>query len=515
MTGTMSATARGAMSPTTALDDRHRACRLAHVASASPYLARMAESITMSVAAVLVMSGSLRLVLAAVVVLRALRTPTPRLTVRPLDGLARGIVDLTAAFGGAALVVGAAVVEQSAAWAIAGGAGLAAGVGVELGRWALRRWTTAGRLRVALLVGRGHRAGLARILRQQRRLGLDPVVVELPLDGALDGGGLEALGGDEQGGTDLVAVLDAVEADAVVAVEAGLSDDAVGAILRAVEVPLFLAPTHGGTVGVGGEVETLWANRVVPARVPVMQRPSWMARRAVERVVAGLALVALSPLLGLLALGVRLSSPGPVLFRQERVGLRGEAFTILKFRSMPVDHDPDAGWNAASRATPTRLGRVMRELSLDELPQLLNVVRGEMSLVGPRPEVPRYVRAFAQRVPGYGHRHRLPVGHTGWAQVHGLRGDTSIADRVRFDNNYIDDWSPGRDLAIVLRTVVQLLPERFRPQPPALAEVVPADEVSATEDATTVDEATIDLRDDQIDLSPSRPKVEAPTARAS
>jgi lipopolysaccharide/colanic/teichoic acid biosynthesis glycosyltransferase len=156
---------------------------------------------------------------------------------------------------------------------------------------------------------------------------------------------------------------------------------------------------------------------------------------------------------------VRLTSPGPALFRQERVGRDGRSFTILKFRSMPVSHDATE-WNAAYTAEPTRLGRVMRATSLDELPQLINVIRGEMSLVGPRPEIPVFVDQFTSSIRDYRWRHRLPAGMTGWAQVHGLRGDTSIEDRVRLDNAYIDRWSLKRELSILSMTILQMIPRR-------------------------------------------------------
>ncbi len=174
----------------------------------------------------------------------------------------------------------------------------------------------------------------------------------------------------------------------------------------------------------------------------------------------------LSPILLLLALGVRLSSPGPVLFRQRRVGLDGREFNLLKFRSMRMPAQPDeavaghpddlapGGVEGADRRTP--LGRFLRRSSLDELPQLINVLRGEMSLVGPRPERPEFVDRFSEVHDRYDERHRVKSGITGWAQIHGLRGRTSLADRVEMDNFYIEHFSLALDLRIILRTLVVL-----------------------------------------------------------
>ena len=172
-------------------------------------------------------------------------------------------------------------------------------------------------------------------------------------------------------------------------------------------------------------------------------------------------------------LAVRLSSPGPMLFRQRRVGRDGKLFDLYKFRSMRVDPKPgrasgavrDAGLLLAGDTAPggvegedrrTPVGRFLRGTSIDELPQLFNVLRGEMSLVGPRPERPEFVELFRQDIIRYGDRHRVKSGITGWAQVHGLRGQTSLADRVEWDNYYIANWSLGLDLRILALTVVAL-----------------------------------------------------------
>ena len=190
-------------------------------------------------------------------------------------------------------------------------------------------------------------------------------------------------------------------------------------------------------------------------------------KHALDRAIAAVLLLLCAPVLGILALAVRVSSPGPVLFRQRRVGRDGRSFTMLKFRTMigepGADGEADASWAARERgevnagAPPpdrcTPVGGVLRKLSLDELPQLFNVLRGDMSLVGPRPERVGYVREFEDFIYRYSDRHRVKPGVTGWAQVHGLRGDTSLRDRVEWDNFYIQRWSPQLDLRILLMTI--------------------------------------------------------------
>jgi exopolysaccharide biosynthesis polyprenyl glycosylphosphotransferase len=199
-------------------------------------------------------------------------------------------------------------------------------------------------------------------------------------------------------------------------------------------------------------------------------------KHAFDRVFASILLVLLSPLLVCTALAVRLSSSGPTFFRQRRVGRDGKEFDLYKFRSMRVDpsrsglreDDPNAlglllggdtapgGVEGDDRRTP--IGRVLRRSSVDELPQLLNVLRGEMSLIGPRPERPEFVEMFiSQDITRYDDRHRVKSGITGWAQVHGLRGQTSLAERVEWDNYYIAHWSLGLDAKIFVLTLLTLL----------------------------------------------------------
>jgi exopolysaccharide biosynthesis polyprenyl glycosylphosphotransferase len=189
-------------------------------------------------------------------------------------------------------------------------------------------------------------------------------------------------------------------------------------------------------------------------------------KHAFDRTVALGGLIVLAPVMLGVALAVRLGSPGPILFRQRRVGRDGREFDVLKFRTMKlaqsapqrielVDGMAPGGIEGVDRRT--RLGRFLRDSSLDELPQLLNVLRGDMSLIGPRPERPEFTVKFSQDIIRYDERHRVKSGITGWAQAHGLRGQTSIADRVEWDNYYIQNWSLGLDLRILGLTLIEVL----------------------------------------------------------
>lgn len=215
-----------------------------------------------------------------------------------------------------------------------------------------------------------------------------------------------------------------------------------------------------------GDIELVWGFPLQRLRRSALRPGAQVAKRLVDVAVSGVLLLCLLPVLGALALAVKLSSPGPVLFRQHRVGIRGSSIEVLKFRTLTVNDDSNVRWSVTGDPRVTPVGRFLRHTCLDELPQLLNVFRGDMSLVGPRPERPFFVRRFSTQIPGYDDRHRVPSGLTGWAQVHGLRGDTSITQRARFDNHYIENWSLWLDLVILLRTVLAVLhPGRPRREP--------------------------------------------------
>ncbi len=186
---------------------------------------------------------------------------------------------------------------------------------------------------------------------------------------------------------------------------------------------------------------------------------------ALERPFAAFVLLVMAPVLVATAIAIKLTSPGPVIFRQRRIGRDGKAFDFLKFRSMRTDDDEAAfkptdgyapgGIEGIDRRTP--IGRFLRRSAIDELPQFLNVVKGEMSIVGPRPERPEYVEMFGRDHDRYSDRHRVKSGITGWAQVHGLRGQTSLSDRVEWDNFYIENWSLWLDLKILLMTIAAVV----------------------------------------------------------
>jgi exopolysaccharide biosynthesis polyprenyl glycosylphosphotransferase len=187
-----------------------------------------------------------------------------------------------------------------------------------------------------------------------------------------------------------------------------------------------------------------------------------VAKRTLDLGVTIPCLLVLAPVLLLIALAIRLDSPGPVFYRQDRVGRDRRVFQILKFRSMHVGAERDTGpvWAHSGDPRRTRMGSFLRTWSLDELPQLLNVLKGDMSLVGPRPERPYFVDRFEELVPGYFDRHRVKSGITGWAQVNGLRGSVPIEERTRYDLYYVANWSLLLDLRILLMTLRSIVAQR-------------------------------------------------------
>jgi exopolysaccharide biosynthesis polyprenyl glycosylphosphotransferase len=210
-----------------------------------------------------------------------------------------------------------------------------------------------------------------------------------------------------------------------------------------------------------------WVGSLPVLGIRPLDPKGWQFRvkYAIDRPIALLALLVMAPVMALLAIAVKASSPGPVLFRQRRIGQDGQVFEMLKFRSMHIPDDdveyvPPPGFAPGGVEGPDRrtpIGRFLRRSGLDELPQLINVLRGEMTLVGPRPERPEFAIAFGAQLARYTDRHRVKSGITGWAQVSGLRGQTSLADRVDMDNYYIRNWSLSLDLKIALMTVPALL----------------------------------------------------------
>jgi exopolysaccharide biosynthesis polyprenyl glycosylphosphotransferase len=193
-------------------------------------------------------------------------------------------------------------------------------------------------------------------------------------------------------------------------------------------------------------------------RLPVESFTYVVGKRVFDLCFAGAAITLTAPLMALIALAIKLTSPGPVFFKQERVGLNGRTFRMYKFRTMrqAAKAESDCRWTERHDPRRTRIGCWLRAASLDELPQFINVLKGEMSVVGPRPERPYFVEQFMRAVSLYDTRHYLKVGITGWAQVNGWRGDTSIARRLEHDLYYLNNWSFAFDLRIILLTVLHL-----------------------------------------------------------
>ncbi len=183
-----------------------------------------------------------------------------------------------------------------------------------------------------------------------------------------------------------------------------------------------------------------------------------LIKRGMDLLLSGLALIISSPLMLAIAIAVKFTSPGKVIFRQERIGRDGKPFYIYKFRSMQEDAEAGVGhtWAATDDPRQTRLGGFLRRWGLDELPQFFNVLKGDMSLVGPRPEMSGLINDFSKSIPHYLDRHRVKCGLTGWAQVNGLRGNTSLEERIRYDLHYIENWSIGFDIKILLKTLWEI-----------------------------------------------------------
>jgi exopolysaccharide biosynthesis polyprenyl glycosylphosphotransferase len=189
-----------------------------------------------------------------------------------------------------------------------------------------------------------------------------------------------------------------------------------------------------------------------PKQIPLFGK---ILKRSLDIVTSILTLIFLSPLILLVALGIRMSSPGPIIYRQSRVGFGGSLFIMYKFRTMVAGAEEDTGpvWAEQDDPRVTKIGRFLRRTNLDELPQLFNVLLGKMSLVGPRPERPEFVRQFKEKISRYNHKHWVKPGITGWAQINGWRGNTSLAERIKCDLYYVENWSLWIDLKILFLTL--------------------------------------------------------------
>jgi exopolysaccharide biosynthesis polyprenyl glycosylphosphotransferase len=238
-------------------------------------------------------------------------------------------------------------------------------------------------------------------------------------------------------------------------------EDLVNLVRRCcrLDCEIFVVPRLFESGGGGAAaVDHLWGVRLIRLDRAVHLGYAWRLKRVLDFAVAAVLLVLSSPLMLAVALAVRRELGPPVLFRQERVGLDGRRFQMLKFRTLrPRRVGRPAQWSVVEPDQVGPVGRLLRRSSLDELPQLWNVLRGQMSLVGPRPEQPHYARQFSSRYPGYEDRLRVPAGVTGLAQVHDLRGATCMEDRVCFDNFYIEHWSFWRDVKILVHTAASVI----------------------------------------------------------
>lgn len=247
--------------------------------------------------------------------------------------------------------------------------------------------------------------------------------------------------------------------DTLFIVSPTVPNDAILQILHACEgmpVQINLLPELSEFIRDGRETITFFDGiPVLQLRETPMQGVQGIVKRFIDIVFSGFALLILSPLMLAIAMAIRLTSPGKAIFRQERVGRAGKPFRIYKFRSMRANAEEDVGhvWAKSDDSRQTSLGKFLRRWSLDELPQFFNVLKGDMSLVGPRPEMSGLIDTFSESIPHYLARQRVKSGMTGWAQVNGLRGNTSLEDRVNYDRYYIENWSLALDIKIILRTL--------------------------------------------------------------
>jgi exopolysaccharide biosynthesis polyprenyl glycosylphosphotransferase len=321
---------------------------------------------------------------------------------------------------------------------------------------AVRRLRSKGLIAHRTVVLGAGRVGrqVADILRAHPEYGLDPIGFLDADPRAMDEiSPLPVFGGPES----LTRVLREGAVRTVVVAFSSLKESEMVSIIRTCDryrCEVFVVPRLFELHQVDRGMETAWGLPLVRLRRATYRSLAWRVKRLVDLLVSSAAMFILAPVLLLLALAVRLDGGPGILFRQERVGVDGRHFDLLKFRTLRAATDTESAtmWTVAQDPRVTPVGRFLRKTSLDELPQLYNVLRGDMSLVGPRPERPYFVSQFRAAYPSYEARHRVPSGLTGWAQVHGLRGDTSIADRARFDNYYIENWSLWLDLKIILRT---------------------------------------------------------------
>ena len=332
-------------------------------------------------------------------------------------------------------------------------------VGASLSRAVFREVLRVARrhgynLRHAVLVGGGEPAAeVLRVLRRRPDTGIRLLGL---LSDKRDGEGLALpwLGGVEE----IRAVLTSRPVDIVIIALPHVDYARLGAVLNEIgdePVTIHFVPDLFSLASLRGGVEEFESVPFIHLRESPLYGWNLVLKRAVDVGLGALALGVALPVMAAIAATIAATSGRPVLYRQERMGLDGRRFWMLKFRTMPLDAEAATGpqWATPDDPRRTHLGAWLRRFSLDELPQLFNVLRGDMSLVGPRPERPSFVEEFRRRVPGYMLRHKVKAGITGWAQIHGWRGNTSIEKRIEYDLYYIERWSLRFDLSILLQTL--------------------------------------------------------------
>ena len=385
------------------------------------------------------------------------------------------VLDELPALTGRLLVAGAIVAivialrhEQDSVTLFLVNASIAIGL-MLVGRVATAQLISLGRRRrvtqhrTIIIGGGGLAAELVQILREHPAYGLSVV-------GFVDDGRehvAESVMPQLGGLTDLDAAIAERNADVLLIADGDFAERVLLDVVRtpaASRCDLLLVPRMHHFAMQTGHGDHIGSIPVYRIRTPNLRGPARLLKRAFDTVVSGLALVVVAPVLGMCALAVRLEGGPGVIFKQARVGRDGVLFDCLKLRSMRPANTNDSAttWSIANDSRVGPVGRLLRRTSLDELPQLWNIFRGDMTLVGPRPERPHFVNRFSAEYDRYAHRHRVQAGLTGLAQVSGLRGNTSIADRARYDNYYIEHWSLWLDIKIVLRTFSEVLFARGR-----------------------------------------------------
>ncbi|HEX2757018.1 MAG TPA: undecaprenyl-phosphate glucose phosphotransferase [Thermoanaerobaculia bacterium] len=332
---------------------------------------------------------------------------------------------------------------------------------VSLVRFGIRKyletlWSTGAGVRRTLIVGAGHAGrALADKLLDHPATGLKPVgfADDDPLKRVGGYRGLAVLGTTSE----VTALIRAHEVDTVFLALPVEAHRTMLTILKEVGnqiVDLKVVPDLFQYVTFKAGIEDFDGLPVINLTQMPLEGWNSLVKRTMDVALSALGLVALAVLFPILALAIWLEDRGPIFYAQERMGLDGRLFRMLKLRSMRVDAEDDgARWTEENDPRRTLVGAFLRQTSLDELPQLINVFKGEMSLVGPRPERPEFVSTFREKFPQYMLRHRVRAGITGWAQVHGWRGNTSLSKRIEYDLYYIENWSVGLDVKILWLTV--------------------------------------------------------------